>query len=127
MIMWMGAGLILLSCLTMGVMKSLELKRSVRSLEEAVQIAERMRSAICAWRQPLPKMLYELQNAFPRRFCQAGDTYSQVRDVPFSAYWRACLSASGLCEEAVLILYEAGAAVAQGEPPERVMDLCRFR
>lgn len=124
MIGWIGAALIFVSCAAMGVLESWELKRNVRSLTEAVAIAERMRSEVCSWHLPLPRVLMDLQEAFPQSFHLAADTYQRLTDIPFSAYWRACLQASGLCQEAVLPLTTAGEAATRGEPPERVFDRC---
>lgn len=99
------------------------MRRRVCSLEEAERIVEFLRLHISIRGLSLPMVLEEIVRAFPNRFSGVQHVLGEVKDVPVSRLWRACLQAGGLDAEASCILGDAIDAIAGGQIPERALDI----
>ena len=119
-----GAVLVIGACFSMGYSEAVALKRQIRCLRWAMDIAVSMTTWICVLRLPLFSVLDKLHTEYPMCF-PIGKTKVAQAEAPFEKCWIECMKESMLIGKAAEVLEQAGVAISRGEYPETVMDRCR--
>ena len=102
-----------------------ELERRVRLLRDMELVTERMHTEVCLRLAPLPAVLRTMAKEWPRYFAGAESTADRLADVPFAELWSACVRRIGLPSEPETAMIRLGAALSEGEPPERAFAGCQ--